>query len=209
LVSNLSAQEALNNGRTYSKSAKKVVLSQNVTNDSGTVDKGESDQDNSAAPIQEPKEDVFYPVDLDQLKAKVRNSAESKDANVRMDEMTQQIYDLVMFNEQLRLENQDIRRSLEQCCQKSSRKDLSFLVQNAPNPFTEYTKVDYYLNSEINNAQIIIRSVDGREVQSVSISESGYGSIEILANDLQEGFYIYTLHNDDEIIDSKVLILTK
>lgn len=207
LVGNLSAQEVLNEGRANDAQAKKIITQK--INESGTVDEGNSYQDDPNAPVVEPEEDVFYPVNLDQLKAKIRNSAESDDVAVRMNDLSQQVYDLVLFNEQLRLENQDIRRSLEQCCKKGSKNDLSFLVQNAPNPFTEFTKVDYYLNSDVSNAEITIRSMDGKVVKAIEILESGYGSIEISANDLQDGFYIYTLYNDTEVIDSKVLVLTK
>ena len=110
-------------------------------------------------------------------------------------------------NEKLRLENQDIKRSLQQCCQASGDKQLSFLLQNAPNPFQEATEINYFIEGSAVDASIEVRSVEGKILGTYPIYEGGYGSISLESNGLQPGYYVYTLFNDNKVVDSKVLVL--
>lgn len=201
----------LNNGRSISATPASVqdtksVKDQAVTNNTNVA----SDQDVPGAIAR--TQDYFYPEVLEGLRNELisnNNGSQDIEMEERLDDLAVKVYDLALFNEQLRLENQDIRESLELCCQKGDEAGGSFLVQNAPNPFNERTSIDYFISGSVNNAFVEIKTVEGQLVRTIPILDSGYGSIELRSEEMNTGYYVYALHNNSRIIDSKVLILTK
>ncbi|MBN1414676.1 MAG: tail fiber domain-containing protein [Bacteroidales bacterium] len=86
--------------------------------------------------------------------------------------------------------------------------DVPLLYQNFPNPFTESTRIEYYLPDDIGSAVIFIYDMSGLQLKSVPVSGTGYGNVTINANELKAGMYMYTLIADGQVIDTKRMILT-
>ena len=63
----------------------------------------------------------------------------------------------------------------------------SVLYQNSPNPFTESTKIEYYLSDNVQNASINIYNMDGTQLKSVELNQLGYGKITINGDELNAG----------------------
>lgn len=119
---------------------------------------------------------------------------------------------LRQINEQLELENSTIRRGMTNCCMEN-KPDLSiansFLLQNAPNPFTETTKVQFFIPEKVEIATLEIRNIKGQLLEAYQLDEGGLGEVEIEGNMLEQGTYVYTLVVDGKMVDSKLMILTK
>jgi len=83
------------------------------------------------------------------------------------------------------------------------------LEQNFPNPFNSVTTIRCYLPSTSHNATVTISSVNGKEMQSFPLSNSGMNEIKIDAGTLSAGDYIYSLSIDGKMIDSKRMTITR
>jgi len=71
------------------------------------------------------------------------------------------------------------------------------LFQNYPNPFSNSTVIDYFL-PELTNVTIIISDITGRvlkEIQNENMT-SGKHSIEVSGEDLEPGYYFYTMRTN-------------
>lgn len=82
------------------------------------------------------------------------------------------------------------------------------LQQNTPNPFSEKTQINYSVEQGFSKGQIIIYNLQGNEIKSFEIKNTGKGSVSLSASELQPGMYLYTLMIDNIIIDTKRMILT-
>jgi hypothetical protein len=83
------------------------------------------------------------------------------------------------------------------------------LFQNAPNPFTENTKIEFYLTENVSSAKIYIYDMNGSQKKSIALTGKGYGNVLINGNELQAGMYLYALVADGKIINTKQMILTQ
>lgn len=94
---------------------------------------------------------------------------------------------------------------------KGTQTEIAFasLDQNTPNPFDSKTVIKYYIPKETQSAQILLYDLNGTQVKSFDLSSMGHESIEIRANELKPGMYIYTLIVEGNEISSKRLIITK
>ena len=87
--------------------------------------------------------------------------------------------------------------------------DEAILYQNTPNPFSSNTEISCYVPAITNNAFIYVYNLQGTELMSFPILQSGFSTVTIYASALPAGMYLYTLVVDNVIIDSKRMILTK
>ncbi len=87
-------------------------------------------------------------------------------------------------------------------------KDYVELFQNTPNPFTSDTQIDFYIPKNTEKARLIIHNMQGVEVKTYSINNCGKSSIIINGSTLTAGMYLYSLLVDDNIIDTKRMLLT-
>lgn len=86
---------------------------------------------------------------------------------------------------------------------------LPTLSQNVPNPFDEITKITYSI-PEINSyAMINVYDLNGSQVKSYNIPNTGLGEIEIPASELQPGLFIYNLVVDGYEVTSRRMVLTE
>ena len=83
------------------------------------------------------------------------------------------------------------------------------LYQNTPNPFSENTEIRYYLPEETVSATLYIYNMQGRQINSYPVYQSGHGSITIQGSELDPGMYIYTLVADGKEVGTKKMILTR
>ena len=83
------------------------------------------------------------------------------------------------------------------------------LYQNNPNPFSQETRIHYFLPETSNNASLIIYNLQGQELANYSLTQKGEQDCIIQGSELMAGMYVYTLIVDNQIVDSKRMILTK
>ncbi|MEN0046932.1 MAG: tail fiber domain-containing protein [Bacteroidota bacterium] len=88
---------------------------------------------------------------------------------------------------------------------RSNNKRAS-LSQNTPNPFNEYTTIQYFIPDGFRQAMIRIADHNGKLIKDIGIAESGAGKVEIEATQLRDGNYFYYLILDGKLVDSKQMI---
>lgn len=93
--------------------------------------------------------------------------------------------------------------------EKSILETEAVLYQNTPNPFTETTKIKYFIPKEAINSTINIYTLNGNPVKTITISGVGYGSVDLLSSELQAGMYVYALIVNNNLIDTKRMVLTE
>lgn len=91
---------------------------------------------------------------------------------------------------------------------QSSENNSAYLLQNAPNPFTQNTNIRCYIPSNIQQAKLVVYNMNGQLLKSFDLSK-GMNTVTITAGTLSSGQYIYSLLADGKKIDSKNMSLTK
>ncbi|MEM9824318.1 MAG: T9SS type A sorting domain-containing protein [Bacteroidota bacterium] len=173
-----------------------------------------SDQDiPSTGQAQPVASDWVLPNDLDALQDEMLSASSSPQAVVaRLNELAEELALLRQYNEQLRLENRVIKRSLGSCCSDmglSLNAADAYLMQNAPNPATDVSEIRFFVPNSASKAEIKISNVTGVVVETYPIAEGGFGAISLERGTYQNGTYIYSLEIDGELIDTKVMVFTK
>lgn len=137
---------------------------------------------------------------------------------------------LSIQEQQLQIENlQTIILSQEQeiisltntvngCCFELSEKSTNVddntlqneakLYQNNPNPFSVSTNIKYSIPNKFMSAYLNIYNLNGGQIKSYKISNVGNGNIKIDGLELNPGMYLYSLIIDNNIIDTKKMVLT-
>ena len=85
----------------------------------------------------------------------------------------------------------------------TSTNDLASVVvfsQNAPNPFNDFTLVQYDLKG--NEGRLIVTDVAGRQINDYQLNENGQVRI---GDDLNSGVYFYSLLVDGRVVTTKRL----
>jgi hypothetical protein len=86
--------------------------------------------------------------------------------------------------------------------------DAAMLKQNAPNPFSENTTIEYVLPKSFGSAYIQISNVQGAVLRKVALpQEGGAGTLNIKAKELPAGEYVYSLVVDGKMMDTKKMVL--
>lgn len=87
--------------------------------------------------------------------------------------------------------------------------DLPLLSQNQPNPFSEKTVIRFYLPKGTKGASIKVFDNAGAVYRLFALTGEGPGIIEIEANSLAAGTYYYSLLLENNVIDTKTMMITK
>lgn len=87
-----------------------------------------------------------------------------------------------------------------------SNEDVVVLDQNVPNPFAESTIIRYNIPSNYKTAEIIIKSLNGKDIKHIQITKRGAGQLNVFAQDLSSGVYTYSLVLDGQIVDTKKMM---
>jgi hypothetical protein len=83
------------------------------------------------------------------------------------------------------------------------------LFQNTPNPFNQSTIISYEIGEKsISEAQIFVFDLNGKLLKTYPLTTSK-GNIQINANELEPGMYLYSLVVNKKEIDTKRMILTQ
>jgi len=121
---------------------------------------------------------------------------------------------------------QQLQNQINQCCNNPKLKSAaingtdtlssltaigttSVLFQNAPNPFTQSTSINYFLASTVAQAQICVFNMQGTMLKTYPLSGTGTGSLTINGSEFVAGMYMYSLLADGKLIDTKQMVLTK
>lgn len=162
--------------------------------------------------VQEKKEDITYPIDLEIMKDEIMESSNSAIDAQKVNELTTLVDDLRQLTDELRLENKVIRENLNNCCSSNPREPSAndaFLLQNAPNPFNQSAEIRYFVPEGLEDVEIRIYDIKGTVLSAIKIENTGEGKLDVDSTTLATGTFVYTLSVRGEIIDSKVMIVTQ
>jgi Chaperone of endosialidase len=84
--------------------------------------------------------------------------------------------------------------------------DMIVLNQNVPNPFAEQTTITYNVPEKYGFAQLIFKTLEGKIIKTVDITKKGRGQVNVFANDLSNGLYMYSLIVDGMNVDTKKMV---
>lgn len=91
---------------------------------------------------------------------------------------------------------------------RSEAVEKAILYQNIPNPFNSTSVIKYYIPSFAKSANLVISNNKGQIIANNKLSENGdYGSEHINADGLAPGVYYYTLYVNQNLIDTKKMIV--
>jgi len=82
------------------------------------------------------------------------------------------------------------------------------IEQNKPNPFNRFTKIDYNVPSNVQNASIAIFDMSGKLIKNVKI-DSGEGVLELEVIGLKSGHYTYSLMLDGQVQDTRKMVIAE
>ncbi|HSB91830.1 MAG TPA: tail fiber domain-containing protein, partial [Flavitalea sp.] len=85
----------------------------------------------------------------------------------------------------------------------------AFLEQNSPNPVHGHTLIRYTIPQTTSDAYLSITNVNGQLIKTVTISNKGYGQLNLDTSPLASGTYNYTLYIDGKQVDSKQLVIAR
>lgn len=83
----------------------------------------------------------------------------------------------------------------------------ALLAQNTPNPFTTFTRIEYFIPENSRHCRLSFRDMNGKEINQVDINHEGVGVVDLSAKDLAAGIYSYVLYVNGDIVASKKMIL--
>ncbi len=89
---------------------------------------------------------------------------------------------------------------------KQSVKAQGSIEQNNPNPFRGITNITYTLPVETNQAQLIIMSLEGKQVASYQLSNRS-GNVDFDGSNLPAGTYVYSLFVDNKQVAQKKMVV--
>ena len=84
----------------------------------------------------------------------------------------------------------------------------SELFQNTPNPFSDNTVIKYVIPQDVQNANLLIYDMNGKQIEQFVLTQKGMGSLVLEGSHLEAGMYLYSLIVDSKVIDVKRMILT-
>ncbi len=93
--------------------------------------------------------------------------------------------------------------------QETTDESEALLFQNTPNPFSENTEIAFYLPQSLTNAMLCIFDMNGKQLLQNTIAERGNSVFVVNGSQYEAGMYLYSLIADNQLIDTKRMILTK
>lgn len=124
----------------------------------------------------------------------------------RIDALTNRLEEIEKSVSLVIVENEELKKYIQQLEVFLEEKQHVFLGQNSPNPFIENTTISFFIPEKSRIAKLIFSTADGKVVKSINIKTPGKSSIKVFANDLSKGLYFYTLVIDGTTIETKKMI---
>ena len=118
---------------------------------------------------------------------------------------------LVSVIDSLRAADQNLQNQVTEILQelKSLKGATATLGQNAPNPFSATTTINYYLPPTASQASLTLMDANGTVLKSVTLENKGQGQATISAGDLAPGAYFYTLVVNDHIVATRKMLIVR
>lgn len=82
------------------------------------------------------------------------------------------------------------------------------LNQNFPNPFSSNTQISMVIPETTQSATLMITNLQGAQLKSIVINSKGNVSITINDSDFGAGIYLYSLIVNNQLVDTKRMVLT-
>jgi hypothetical protein len=124
-------------------------------------------------------------------------SKKIEDQELKLEEQRKEIEELKNFVQKL-ADNRN-----KELNQELMGNPSAYIAQNVPNPFSDYTSIEYFIPRNMQEAKITITNLEGKIVKSHIVAHTGKGIWNINNADLSEGNYIYSLWIDGVSIDAK------
>lgn len=86
---------------------------------------------------------------------------------------------------------------------------VPLLYQNNPNPFSQVTVIKYQLPQTVQAAYIYVYDMSGKQLGSHILLDRGEGQLTISAREYHAGMYLYSLIADNQLVDTKQMIITQ
>ncbi len=83
------------------------------------------------------------------------------------------------------------------------------MEQNFPNPFSIETEIDLYVDQTYIEAKINLFDLRGSLIKSIPVNGRGNTKISVSSEGINEGIYLYALIADNQVIESKKMIVSK
>lgn len=143
----------------------------------------------------------------------VENQKELKTQN---DELKEELTEAQEANRKLELEIENIKAILSTLTQDVPTKTVrventteELLFQNAPNPFSKSTSIEYNLPAHCAETQLLILNSNGQVIKSIENLEVGRGKVVLEANSLAPGAYHYSLVCQGQNLATKSMVIVR
>ncbi|HNR19933.1 MAG TPA: tail fiber domain-containing protein [Bacteroidia bacterium] len=83
----------------------------------------------------------------------------------------------------------------------------SYLMQNTPNPFSEKTTIQFYVEENFGTASLTVFGTDGKIIKTFGVKKHGLQHVEFEKNLESDGFYFYSLVVDGKVADAKQMMV--
>lgn len=106
------------------------------------------------------------------------------------------------------LQGQIEQLEAEKGSNSSIEKVIAVLSQNTPNPSRGTTTIPVEISQYATSASIQIYNLQGMPVKKINITEKGKSEVQINTSDLKAGIYMYSLIVDNQLINSRRMVVT-
>lgn len=122
---------------------------------------------------------------------------------------------VVEEKETLQAEVKELRLMIEQIQQQLKNEPIpggsipaqAYLKTNTPNPFNNYTTIEFFVPKETLKAQMHITNVEGKLLKTINIQQKGVGQIQFQKDNLPAGTYLYTLELDGKAVAGQKMVI--
>jgi hypothetical protein len=117
-------------------------------------------------------------------------------------------------NDALKAKLAQLETNLNACCNAKSTTITdaggvhSTLAQNVPNPFNGETVIGFSIVEKYTKAFIGVYDMNGREINTIAVS-GDMNQVTIAKGKLQPGMYTYSLVVDNNLVDTKKMVVTE
>jgi len=139
-----------------------------------------------------------------------------KELSAKNTELEEALTEMQEANRKLEAEMESIKSMLSELTEKLPTTTVSLanepkemLLQNAPNPFSEATTIEYDLPANCSGSQLLITDANGSLIKTIELLETGRGRVVLQANALTPGTYRYTLVCQGETLASKSMVIIR
>ncbi len=125
-----------------------------------------------------------------------------------MQEQQSVIEELQHQIDQLQNQLQNLSGNRNPATNGASTASSAYLLQNAPNPFTQNTIVRCFIPSAVKQAKLEVYNAGGQLIKSYAVA-NGMNNITIDSGILPAGDYLYILFADGKKVDTKKMVIMK